>query len=270
MTNYDDDLNVPEFMQQQRRPVTKEVVHYKEPINGRVTNINRPALTRMQHKIKIRKRRAIAGVLITSHFLAAIIGATIADKLSPTTPQPSIPTGYVLTEVKDRVDSGDTITGIASEYYDPSSYSGMYGSIEAYTQAILEQNGLKDFTTIYPGQAVTIPVVINSGNEIYIRMNVLKDAIKTISRENLWVEHTVGAGDTYSSLAAMASGSVNETYEIIDRIMEKNRGARFWPGDTVWIMNPALGPLKIELAELEQALQDSLKTAEMTEGQKTH
>lgn len=269
MMKYDDDLDVPEFMNSPKRTV-RPAIQYGNPINGQVSNINRPALTRMQHKAKIRKRRVIAGALTTTHLLAAIIGFKVSEKLAPTAAQPSIPTGYILTEVTDTVSAGDTITGIAYEYYDPNSYAGMYGSVEGYTQAILEQNGLRDLSTIYPGQSVTIPVVINGENDIYIKINALKDAIRTITRENLWVEHVITATDSYSSLAAKASGSVNETYAIMDQIISKNEGARFWPGDTVIIMNPELGPLKLELAELEQALQESLKSDKDLEEQKTH
>ena len=70
-------------------------------------------------------------------------------------------------------------------------------------------------------------------------------------------------------MAAKASGSVNETYQIADKIKERNRNTNFWYGETVSIMNPQLGQLKTELKELEQALQESLKVNENLENNKT-
>lgn len=267
---YDDNFDIPALPNANKNNRELRPAFYlKEPINGTVRNVNRRALTRMEHKAKIRKRRVVAGALVTTHLLAAIIGANIHDRFMSDAPQPSLPSGYILTEIENVVEPGDTITEIANEYYN-STYSSMYGSVENYTDAILEQNGLKPHTTIQPGQSVSIPVVINSDNEIYIRIQALKDAIHKITEENLWVSYTVGNNDSYSSLAAKASGSVSETYTIMHTIMEKNKNARFWPGDTVMIMNPELGPLKVELVELEDQLQETLKVNQSLEEQKTH
>lgn len=271
MTMYDDDLDVPEFMNRPRgttSEITRPAIHYKEPINGRVSNVNRPVLTRMQHKAKIRKRKVIAGVLITTHLLAAIIGANIYEKTKPDAPQPSLPNGYILMQIRDRIEVGETITGIANEYYDVDTYSGMYSTALDYTSAILEQNGLRPNTTIHPGDAITVPVIVNQENEIYVQMQAIRAAIDKVEAESLWVPYVLRPGEGMLDLAAKASGSIDETYAIVDSIQAKNSGSRFWVGDTVWIMNPELGRLKTELHELEDALQQSLSQA--NQNAKTH
>ncbi len=249
------DLEIPEFVDYDKREQGETVGNKKH-----VDHINRAALNRTKGKIKLRRRRAAAGALIiTTHLLAAIMGAKISDSLKVDPPQASIPNGYVLTEITDIIESGDTITDIASEYYDIGTYSGIYPSAIDYTKAILEQNELGDYTTIHPGESITVPVVANSNNEYYIRIQVLKDAIKQIQQTNLWIDYEVKPGDTYSALAAKASGSISETYRIMEEIIRKNKDNSFLPGDIVTIMNPELGPLRLELREMEELFQESLR-----------
>lgn len=265
---YDDELKVPEFMDRQEFPIAQEE---RKTVFGTIRNICESAIAKAK-KRNLRKRKVDAPALIVSFALGAALtlgGVKMVDTFTPDEPQPSIPNGYILTEITDRVESGDTITGIANEYYNANTYAGMYSTPIDYKNAILEQNNLKDYTTIRPGDSIAIPVVVNINNEFFVRIQVIKDTIKQIEAEDLWVDYILQSGEGILSLAAKASGSVNETYQIADKIKERNRNANFWYGETVSIMNPQLGQLKTELKELEQALQESLKVNEKLENNKT-
>lgn len=218
----------------------------------------------------MRKRKSDAPKLVASFTLGVLLtigGAKIGNSMKAPEPQPSIPSGYILTEIKDKIESGDTITSIANEYYDEETYSGMYPTALDYTTAILEQNELEETTTIHPGETISIPVVIHEKDEIYTEIKAIESAIAKIKQEDLWVDYVLQAGDGILDLAAKASGSIDETYSIAADIRAKNKDCRFWDGDTVSIMNPKLGQLKTQLRELQEQLQQSL--SQMGEIQKT-
>lgn len=230
------------------------------PINGTV-HVNASRLRKKNERMKIRKRRTIAGALVVSHLLAGILAYNFGIHNQPVEAQPSIPNGYILTTTTESIELGDTITKVASEFYDANTYSGIYDNVTEYTTAILEQNGLKPNTTIYPGDRITLPVVVNANNEHYVRIQVLESQIQEIEQNNLWVPHVVSFGDTYANLAAKASGTDSEIVINTNRLIERNKdsGIMLMQGTTVWIMNPALGPLKIELNNERILFQESLK-----------
>ncbi len=267
---YDDELNVPEFTgKREFSPKHLAPRERKTPL-GTIRNICESALARTK-KRKIRKRRIDAPALIVSFALGATLtlgGVNLANTFTPADPQSSIPDGYILTKITDTVELGDTITGIANEYYNATTYTGIFTTPIDYKAAILEQNSLNDHTTIRPGDAVEIPVVVSENNEFYVQIQVVKEEIRKIEEEDLWVDYVLKPGEGILSLAAKASGSVNETYLIADKIRAQNSDANFWYGETVSIMNPQLGQLKIQLNELEQALVESLKVNENVETNK--
>ena len=230
------------------------------PINGTV-HVNASRFCKKFEKMRIRKRHAIAGALVVSHLLAGVLAYNFGIHNQPVEAQPSIPSGYILTTTTESIEPGDTITKVASEFYDADTYSGIYDNVTEYTTAILEQNGLRPNTTIYPGDRITLPVVVNASNEHYVRMQVLESQIKEIEQNSLWIPYVVKFGDTYANLAARASGTDGEIVINTNRLIERNKdsGIMLMQGSTVWIMNPELGPLKIELNNERALFQESLK-----------
>ena len=106
-----------------------------------------------------------------------------------------------------------------------------------------------------------LPVVVNKNDPNYLKMKEIENKIKDIEINNLWVRYKIQDGDYVSKLAARASGTYEETYDITLKIFAKNRISKKTVlniGDEIWIMNPELGNLKIELYEIEQNLANSL------------
>lgn len=171
-----------------------------------------------------------------------------------------IPSGYVLTETQDQIRVGGSVTDTAADYY-YSAYTSMYDSLDEYAKVIEDKNGLRHNQTVYPGDTITLPVMVDEANPHYIQTLVLQNQISDIEKNNYWVQYTVQFGDTISSLAAKASGSQGETAILTQKILEKNSSGRILQaGDTIWIVNPELGPLKISLEEEKEALQEELKS----------
>lgn len=256
-------LEIPDFMnkrnQQKVVPIRPEV----QTANGTVRNINAKKI-REAKKLKLQKRIITLG-------LVAVIGASAfggyalgyTHRANQETP-PTIPTGYILTETTDMVRSGDSVYNIALEYYNENLYSGLYSDINEFTEAILKANGLTENSTIYPGDTLTVPVVTSGNNEYFLTIQDLENQIEEITSTNYWVEYTAKFGDTYSALAAKASGSSSQTIDITQEIIKKNAGAShsLRPGDTIWIVNPELGTLRCALKDAKAAFQDSVKNSD--------
>ena len=159
------------------------------------------------------------------------------------------------------IDKGETISSFADRLYS-SDCAEVYGSISRYENAIREQNNIhKASSYIQAGDTLQIPVIIDKDNPYYLQIKDLENQIADIKENNLWVKYTVQYGDTFSSLAALSSDSIQETYENISEIAHRNNMSTkdmLRDGREIWIINPELGRLKLELKTVYEELKQSL------------
>ncbi len=203
----------------------------------------------------LKHRRVFAGALV----LTTAITFYHVGKNDQETSIPTIPSGYVLTETVEEIDYGDTIYDIASEYYN-ASYTGIYPTLNDYSTAIQEQNGVVNPTRLNPGESLRLPVITTNQNDHFIKALQIQQQIDEIKQNEYWVEYTIKPGDTISALAAQASGDFRETPILTQQIIDKNKlSGILRDGTTILTINPALGPLKIELQEVQNQFQQSIK-----------
>lgn len=174
-----------------------------------------------------------------------------------------VPDGYISMLTEEQVVRGDTVYSIASEYYNSSTYSSTYGSLNDFVNTIIDTNNLSYDGDIEPYDVLAIPVIVDVDNEYYQELRRLEQEISKIRQEEYWVDYIVKAGDSLSAIAAKASASQGETVELTKSIMAKNdlNTSFIYQGQHLKIVNPALGQLKIQFNQMKQALQESLKNA---------
>ncbi len=210
---------------------------------------------------KIKKRRVFAGALIAIN-LMLVLSYHNARKELADAKTPTIPTVHILTETVEVADYGDTIYDIASEYYN-NAYTGIYPTLNDYATVIQEQNGIQNPTRLEQGDSLRIPVITSNQNDHFIRALQIQQEIDEIKKSEYWVEYTIQFGDTISDLAAKASGDFRETPLLTKKIIAKNNlSGILREGITIYIINPKLGPLKIELQKVQDQFQQSLKETE--------
>ena len=187
-------------------------------------------------------------ILITSH--------TNTQKTEPLV----IPDGYVQIYASEDVEYGESVYSIASEYYKPHLYGAVYEDLNDYIDAIIDTNNLSFSGKITPDDTLAIPVLVDVDNLCYQELRTIEAQIKKIKEEAYWIDYTVQYGDSLSSIAAKASGSYGETISLVNEIMSKNKlsNSLIYAGQQLKIINPALGQLKINFNEMQNALFDSL------------
>lgn len=154
----------------------------------------------------------------------------------------------------------NTISDLAYPYYRGDT-AEFFETTEDYTDYVLKTNGIEDAKNIKNGTDIKVPVVVSVDNEYFVEMQSIKQQIKDLEKNSLWVDYTVQSGDLITSIAAKASGSYEETVQITKQIMIKNglSSDQIKPGQKLLIHNPELGVLKAELNEVEQQLKDNLQ-----------
>ncbi len=224
--------------------------------NG-IIRVNKFALERM---LKKAASLALVGTMSCS-ILGGVVGYQFGFHEAQATANKTVPYGYVLTQTEDQIGMGGSITDTASQYYSPR-YASMYENIDEYARIIEEINGLHHNETVHPGQTIHLPVMVDETNPHYLQTLLLQSQIEEIEQNEYWVSHEVKLGESISILAARASGSESETARLIQKILERNNKETteiLHDGETIWIVNPRLGPLKISLQEEEDALREELK-----------
>lgn len=204
---------------------------------------------------------ALASVTLVSSVTGAIIGYGFGKK-----------SGHkdITTPVLDQMETiitvdeylqNNTVSDLVYPYYQGDTAEA-FKSTKEYTDYVLKTNGIDDERNIPNYANIQVPVVVSVDNEYFIRMQNIKEQIKDIEKNNLWVRYTVKSGDLISSISAKASGSYDETIKITREIMVKNgltEATMIRPGDILLVHNPELGQLKAELIEAEQQLKDNLQ-----------
>lgn len=215
--------------------------------------------------LKLYKDNKIKKVLIST-IVAAIIGGGIGYQLKTAIDKnnyqpPLLPDDCVAMDIDVKVEYGDTVTEIASRYYN-DDYEQMYGEFEHYVDAVLDKNDLDSASKILPGDDLTVPVIFDKDNPFYMESAYLQHQITEIKDNEYWVPHTVTYLDgSISELAAKASGTDSEVGIISSQIMAHNdlENSMIKPGQQLDIVNPELGPLKIALNEAKENLNTSIQ-----------
>lgn len=231
----------------------QEYLRYQQEMKKRRINLVNKKL--LQKKLKLQKTLIKVGITITViGCLAIFVFSAINDKDKPIEINP--PTGYVTMMINVDGDNIDNANEIASKFY----REDLYGDLDNFEQIIIAKNDLSKNGTIYNKDTITVPVFVDVNNPVYQELKKVEAQIQKIKEEAYWVEHTISYGDTISGLASKASGSYAETIQLVNDIMAKNNlpNSLIYEGQTIYIINPALGNLKVQFNQLRDALIQSL------------
>ena len=220
--------------------------------NGTVRKVNYKKIERT-NKFKI-----VTSVIVSSAILIGMLAGIIIDKFKSQKDY-IIPSDKVKTFITLDIEKDDTISEIAADFYSDECKL-VYESFSDYVDEIKKQNGISKFGDhIEPGEELEIPVIVDKKDKYYLAIQEIKNQIKDIEENHLWVKYVVKPGDSYTELAELASGSYEETYELYSKIITKNNvpSNRLREGMEIWIMNPKLGELKTQLREIEEQFKQS-------------
>ena len=218
---------------------------------GTIKNLNSK---KINGKKKIYKTRAVA---LTA--AAIMLFSILAFKYGSKNKEITVPDDQLMITITMQIEDGDTFSEIASRYFSENC-EGVYNSVSDFERAIQKANK-KYSSHIESGDTLKIPVIIDKNNSIYLEILDIKNKIEQIQNNDLWVRYTVKSGDSFSSVAQLSSGSISETYENMSEIMSKNNmnsKTLLREGQVIWIMNPELGALKMQLGDLQDKLTESL------------
>lgn len=166
-----------------------------------------------------------------------------------------VPEGQITTTISIQVEEGDTLSEIADRFY-TDTCDDVYRYLSNYQDAIQKENNIigRD-PKLRAGTTIEVPVVVHENNAYYQRILELENQIAALEENNKWVRHTVKQGDLFSTLAEQASINISETYELAKEIAIKNGMSTkdmLNVGQEIWIINPELGNLKIELEQTQE------------------
>ena len=223
---------------------------------GKVSNISKKRLK----KKKIIKTGVIA---ISGAAIIIVSGLFIKTKIDNRKIN-EVPSDQIMTTISITIESGDTLSEIVDRYY-TDDCEGVYRFESNFEREIKEQNGIYS-DKIEAGKNIKIPVIIDKENPYYVQIQDLKKQIDEISI-NPWIKYTVQGGDTFLTLANLASGNSTETIQFAQDIANKNNMTMkdiLKTGKEIWIMNPTLGELKAQLNSVEQEFLQSLTNSQIT------
>ena len=159
--------------------------------------------------------------------------------------------------ISENIEKKDTLESISTKYYNEEIYSYFYQDINEYINDITIINNLSN-ATLTPFQDIKIPVIVNKDNIYLERIDYLSDKISKLEH---WIQYKIEDKDTLSSLAYEGAGDIDESYSIIENIINKNhlKSQKIKTGSVIYIINPEIGYLKREIFQLTIKLKYSLK-----------
>ena len=219
--------------------------------NGTVRNANIRA--NVNRKIVV-----VIGVVILAAASSPILAKAFQNNKRPEIS--TVPSNKIIYVVDVRAHSGETLSELALKYYNDDC-EGVYNSFDNYIDDIASGNNISNPDSIKSGTVYRLPVIIDEDNEYYVEIKKIQAEIDKINKSEKWVSHTVGATETISYYASLASGSYDETMSNIKLIQAHNgiseKDLKY--GSTIEILNPKLGQLKMQLHDLMQDLNKSLE-----------
>lgn len=240
-----------------KSPRVNDVIITSNP-RGKIANIN------VEELAKPKKRKLMPFSLKKTAIVAiAIIGLLFSkgcatDKKVDLSIPITVPDGYVEMDVRERVEHGESVYSIAKEYYEPEVYDLAYDNIDQFVDYIIYDNELPSNGKVEAYDTILIPLLIDTDNPLYQELQLIESEI---NNKNYWVDYTVRAGDSLSTIAAKVSGTDTEREEIMSQIMSVNdlSSPFLYAGETIRIPNPELGPLRTQADEIKIALFESIK-----------
>lgn len=214
---------------------------------GSVRNVNK----KKKNKMKLIKN----GILGIGGAVIVLVGGLHIYKQINKNQINDVPEGQITTTISIQVEEGDTLSEIADRFY-TDACDDVYRYLSNYQDAIQKENNIigRD-PKLRAGTTIEVPVVVHENNAYYQRILELEDQIANIEENNKWVRHTVKQGDLFSTLAEQASIDISETYELAKEIANKNNMSTkdiLNVGQEIWIINPELGKLKVELKQTQE------------------
>lgn len=210
-----------------------------------------------------RSNKLIALAVASVGFIGSLIGFQFG-KHSVKQTVPTFPEEQVVLLIDEVVKSGENLDYITYKYYSPEN-AEFFESPENYKNVIQSQNEIKHPDYIAAGETLYIPVFVDVNNEYYIQMKAVENELNELIANEKWIDYTVKYGDTFDGLASLASGSFDEIASLSREIQERNKdhfpsGQAYLLqiGDTIKIINPRIGELKRQLAELKEIFRQSI------------
>lgn len=221
-------------------------------MSNKIKYVNHDEL-KQRKKRRVRKDR-VAALVIGGVILSA--GAAKADGKAAAA-QPAMPDGFMQIYTTEQVDYGETLSDIASYYYNEETHDSYFLNFDNYVETIATTNNISK-NNISPFQNLIIPTIVAEDNIYLQQINNLTQQLETLEK---WVPHKIEYNDTILSLSYLGAGDTNEAYEIKNSILQRNNinGTTIYAGDTIEIINPKIGEIKKEIAQLNDKLNQSLK-----------
>ena len=193
-----------------------------------------------------------------------ISGLFIGNKLNN---RPYIEPDKVATSITLNIEEGEQFDKDIMSFYN-EDYKSMYKTAKDYKKSILKQNN-KFSDDLTESEKLDVTIIIDKDNPYYQRMVELEKEINDINENDYWVEYTVKPGEFVSTLAAKSCANDDEIYgQVINQIKAKNNLDSYgsvYEGQKLYIPNPKLGDLKIELNKVRENLIESLKNQNPSE-----
>ncbi|MDO4962979.1 MAG: LysM peptidoglycan-binding domain-containing protein [bacterium] len=222
--------------------------------SGKINNVNMEKISKLKRNSKMLLK------VVTYSLTATIVISGFGIFKGIKADEPVIPLkDQNVVMLEEVVDSGETIYDIASKYY-KDDYKSSYGGVNDYAKRIMTENDLYA-SNIYPNEVLNVPVIVDNDNPIYTQMKEIENKIKELEENNYWVTYEVKAGDNISTLAWLSSGDLEDMKEASAEIRKKNNmGVKDFlqPNSSIYIVNPEIGNLKMELNNLKVELAESM------------
>lgn len=242
--------------------VPKKVMPKQVPTKVGKVQVNEQAFSNGK-KFKITRNKVIAGVLVASAIFFAGFQMGKSNGYDKGRASVAFPEDCIMEEVRVDVNSGDTLSEIASIYYN-SNYESYYGDLYGYIDQIAEINRVKP-NKLSSDDVLTIPVIFDKSNPYYAQILDLKRQEKEIMENEYWVEYTVPAHTyiTMSHLAALSAAPGEEIVTATNEIVKRNKGrSNYHDRERVFeIINPKLGTIRTALYEAQKNFEMSLKNS---------
>lgn len=212
---------------------------------GVVRNVNNKRISKLPN-YNVVKRKIALMLSFLSIATAITIFSAIPKGHASELPEDSV--SRVVLNIPKKIENGETLSEIAEDNYS-DSYTEFYVSKQDYIEEIKSVNNIQN-SDIYANDTIMVPIVLDSSNAYYQKIQELNKQIEEIIQNNYWVEYTVKYGDNISVLAAQASSTQEETIENTKKILSKNNISGYLQaGQVIYTINPKLGVLKSELNE---------------------
>ncbi len=177
-----------------------------------------------------------------------------------------IPEGYEAIPATYTVEAGDTLTDIASKYYDYDVYGSYFHDRNDFINELAKQNG-----NIKPGDKIELPLIVSQDNPYVQKIMKMRDQAQELPR---YVSYTIKEGDTLLDIAYKGASDDNDAFQILEEIASVNGimdEHSIRSGEVIQIVNPQIGSIRKTIKNITEELRVSLENQkENDEAPKTY